>query len=303
MIPEKPNAATIVKEGSKVGESLKGRVALVTGAARGQGRRHAVRLAEEGADLIMFDVCHDIEYNRYSMSSPDDLEDAEREVEKTGQRAIAAQVDVRDKVSLVNALNDAVDELGGLHVVVANAGICPLGTDLPVEAFATAFDVDFVGVVNTVHAALPHLGEGASVITIGSVAAVLADKAGPAAANVGPQGTGGNGYNLAKQLIDRYTMALAIQLAPKSIRANVIHPTNCNTDMLHHEAMYKVFRPDLEHPTRDDAILTLPMLQALPTPFIEPDDVSNAVCFLASDQARFVTGLRFMVDGGASLKI
>lgn len=281
---------------------MKGKVALVTGAARGQGRCHAVRLAEEGADLIMFDVCHDIEYNAYPMSSPEDLEDAKREVEKTGQRAATAEVDVRDRVSLVNALTDAVAELGGLHVVVANAGICPLGPNLPVEAFATAFDVDFVGVVNTVHAALPHLAEGASVITIGSVAALLADKAGPAA-DVGPQGTGGNGYNLAKQLIDRYTMALATQLAPKSIRANVVHPTNCNTDMLHHEAMYKIFRPDLEHPTRDDAMLTLPMLQALPTPFIEPDDVSNAVCFLASDQARFITGLRFTVDGGATLKI
>lgn len=285
-----------------MGDSLKGKVALVTGAARGQGRCHAVRLAEEGADLIMFDVCHDIEYNAYPMSSPEDLEDAKREVEKTGQRAATAEVDVRDRVSLVNALTDAVAELGGLHVVVANAGICPLGPNLPVEAFATAFDVDFVGVVNTVHAALPHLAEGASVITIGSVAALLADKAGPAA-DVGPQGTGGNGYNLAKQLIDRYTMALATQLAPKSIRANVVHPTNCNTDMLHHEAMYKIFRPDLEHPTRDDAMLTLPMLQALPTPFIEPDDVSNAVCFLASDQARFITGLRFTVDGGATLKI
>jgi SDR family mycofactocin-dependent oxidoreductase len=278
------------------------KVVLVTGAARGQGRSHAVKLAEEGADIILIDVCQDIDHNSYSMSTPQDLEEAQQEVEKTGRRAKSYQVDVRDRVALSNALSDALEEFGGLDVVVANAGICPLGSQLPVEAFATAFDVDFIGVVNTVHTALPHLRDGASVITIGSVAAVLAEKAGPAA-NVGPQGTGGTGYNLAKQFIDRYTFTLASQLAPRSIRANVVHPTNCNTEMLHHEAMYKMFRPDLEHPSRDDAMLSLPMMQSMPVPFIEPSDVSNAVCFLASDESRFITGLRMTVDAGACLKI
>jgi SDR family mycofactocin-dependent oxidoreductase len=281
---------------------VKDKVALVTGAARGQGRSHAVKLAEEGADIILVDVCQDVEHNGYSMATPRDLEEAQREVEKTGQRAASFQVDVRDRAALTNALNTAIEEFGHLDVVVANAGICPLGTHLPVEAFATAFDVDFIGVVNTVHAALPHLREGASVITIGSVAAVLAEKAG-AAANVGPQGTGGTGYNLAKQFIDKYTFTLASQLAPLSIRANVVHPTNCNTDMLHHEGMYKIFRPDLDHPSREDAMLSLPMMQSMPVPYIEPEDVSNAVCFLASDESRFVTGLRLTVDAGACLKI
>lgn len=283
-------------------QRLRGKVALVTGAARGQGRRHAVRLAEEGADLIMFDVCHDIEHNAYAMSTVHDLEDAAKEVEKAGQRAITAQVDVRERRDLGSALADAVEKLGGLHVVVANAGICPLGQDLPIEAFATAFDVDFLGVVNTVHAALPHLNEGASIITIGSVAALLAEKMGPSA-SVGPQGSGGHGYNLAKQFIERYTTALAAQLAPKSIRANVIHPTNCNTDMLHHEAMYRIFRPDLEHPAMEDATAVMPLMHSMPTAFIEPDDISDAVCFLASDQSRFITGLTMPVDAGAGLKV
>lgn len=281
---------------------LDGKVALVTGAARGQGRSHAVRLAEAGADVIMFDVCHDIEFNAYPMSTPSDLEDAAKEVEKTGKRAVTAQVDVRDKRALTEALAEAVEQLGGLHVVVANAGICPLGVELPVEAFAAAFDVDFIGVVNTVHAALPHLQEGASIITIGSVAALAAEKMG-AAANVGPQGPGGLGYNLAKLFIERYTTALAAQLGPKNIRANVIHPTNCNTDMLHHEAMYRIFRPDLEHPTRSDATAIMPLMHSLPTATIDPDDVSNAVCFLASDDSRFITGLKMPVDAGAGLKV
>ncbi|BBX01908.1 3-ketoacyl-ACP reductase [Mycolicibacterium moriokaense] len=277
------------------------KVVLVTGGARGQGRSHAVRLAEEGADVILFDICSDVEHNAYSLATEHDLEEVGREVEKTGRRAVTAVVDVRDRAALGTALNDAVAELGKLDVVVANAGICPMGTDVPIDAFANAFDVDFVGVVNTVHVALPHLSEGASIITVGSIAGLLAEKAGPAV-SMGPNGAGGAGYNLAKQFIDKYTMALANQLAPKSIRVNVVHPTNVNTPMLHNEPMYKMFRPDLEHPTLDDAVLTFPILQGMPIPYVEPDDVSHAVCYLASDESRYVTGVQLKVDAGASLR-
>ncbi|WP_319447734.1 MULTISPECIES: mycofactocin-coupled SDR family oxidoreductase [unclassified Mycobacterium] len=277
------------------------KVVLVTGGARGQGRRHAVKLAEEGADIILFDICHDIEHNDYPLASEHDLEEARLEVEKTGRRAVAAEVDVRDRAALEAALTEAIGEFGKLDVVVANAGICPLGANQPVGAFTNAFDVDFVGVVNTVHAALPHLSAGASIVTVGSVAGLLAEKAGPGAAS-GPTGAGGSGYNLAKQFIDRYTMALAAQLAPQSIRANVVHPTNVNTPMLHNEPMYKMFRPDLEHPGLDDALLTFPMMQGMPIPFVEPDDVSHAVCYLASDESRYVTGVQLKIDAGASLK-
>ncbi|MGE2734557.1 mycofactocin-coupled SDR family oxidoreductase [Mycolicibacterium vaccae] len=280
---------------------VEGKVVLVTGGARGQGRRHAVRLAEEGADIILFDVCADIEHNPYALATPEDLEEAGREVEKSGHRVISAAVDVRDRPGLEEALSAAVGELGKLDVVVANAGICPLGDQQPIDAFANAFDVDFVGVVNTVHVALPHLAAGASIITVGSVAGLLAEKAGPGSA-MGPQGAGGAGYNLAKQFIDRYTMALAGQLAPKSIRVNVIHPTNVNTPMLHNEPMYKMFRPDLEHPGLDDALLTFPMMQGMPIPYVEPEDISHAVCYLASDESRYVTGVQLKVDAGASLK-
>lgn len=276
------------------------RVVLITGAARGQGRSHAVRLAEEGADVILFDICSNIETNRYPLATSEDLREAALEVEKTGRRAVSAEVDVRDKGALTRELTRAVGELGGrLDVVVANAGICPLGSDLPIGAFADALDVDFVGVVNTVHAALPFLSAGASIITTGSVAALIAASQ---PAGGGPMGPGGAGYCLAKQFVEAYTLQLAAQLAPSSIRANVIHPTNCNTAMLNSEPMYKQFRPDLEHPTRDDALLAFPAMQAMPVPFVEPADVSEVVCFLASDESRYVTGSQFKVDAGAMLK-
>jgi SDR family mycofactocin-dependent oxidoreductase len=287
-------------KGTDVGR-VQDKVVLVTGAARGQGRRHAVKLAEEGADVILFDICHDVEHNEYPLASEHDLDEARREVEKTGRRAVATQVDVRDRTALETALTSAIAEFGKLDVVVANAGICPLGANQPIGAFVNAFDVDFVGVVNTVHVALPHLTAGASIVTVGSVAGLLAEKSGPGT-NIGPNGAGGAGYNIAKQFIDRYTMALAAQLAPLSIRANVVHPTNVNTPMLHNEPMYKVFRPDLEHPGLDDALLTFPLMQGMPIPFVEPDDISHAVCYLASDESRYVTGVQLKVDAGASLK-
>jgi SDR family mycofactocin-dependent oxidoreductase len=276
------------------------KVVLVTGGARGQGRSHAVRLAEEGADIILFDICHDIENNRYPLATSRDLEEAGLEVEKTGRRAYTAEVDVRDRTAVSREIDNAVAEFGQLDVVVANAGICPLGTDVPIGGFVDAFDVDFVGVVNTVHASLSHLRSGGSVITVGSVAGLIAETA--PAGTVGPMGPGGEGYNLAKQFIDRYTKALAKQLAPLSIRANVIHPTNVNTPMLNSEPMYRTFRPDLENPTRADALSAWPVMQAMPIPYVEPQDVSNAVCFLASDESRYVTGLQFRVDAGATLK-
>jgi SDR family mycofactocin-dependent oxidoreductase len=276
------------------------KVVLVTGGARGQGRSHAVKLAEEGADIILFDICHDIETNEYPLATPHDLEEAELEVEKTGRRAYAAQVDVRDRAAVSRELANAVAEFGRLDVVVANAGICPLGAHLGVQAFVDAFDVDFIGVVNTVHTSLPHLTQGASIIMTGSIAGLLAAKM-PAGAG-GPQGPGGAGYSYAKQLVDSYTIQLAGQLAPQSIRVNAIHPTNVNTPMLNSDPMYRQFRPDLEHPTRDDALLAFPAMQAMPIPYVEPQDISNMVCFLASDESRYVTGSQFKVDAGAMLK-
>src|SRR3984893_16681019 len=194
---------------------VEGKVVLITGGARGQGRSHAVKLAEEGADVILFDICHDIDTNEYALATSRDLEEAGLEVEKTGRKAYTAEVDVRDRAAISRELANAVAEFGKLDVVVANAGICPLGADLPIQAFADPFDVDFGVVVNPVHAGLPYLQSGASIITTGSVGGLIAGLQPPGAG--GPQSPRGAGYSYAKQLVDSYTLQLAAQLAQESI--------------------------------------------------------------------------------------
>lgn len=277
---------------------VEGKRALVTGAARGQGRHHAARLAEEGADVVLIDVCADIPGVGYHMATREDLDETVQLVEKFDRRAVPAIVDVRDRPALQQVVESAVDTLGGLDIVVANAGICPIGADYPVTAFTDAVDVDLIGVLNTIHVALPFLSPGGSIIATGSVAAML-----PNAVNNPDNGPGGAGYGLAKQFIGQYVVVLARQVASRGIRVNAVHPTNCNTDMLHSPPMYKAFRKDLAEPTRADAEEAFPHMQAMPIPYVEPDDIAHAVVYLASDESRYVTGLQLPVDGGALLKI
>lgn len=281
---------------------LTGKVAIVTGGARGQGRSHAIHMADQGADIIVVDIGEDISSNRYPLATREDLDETARLVEKAGRRVVAAQVDVRDRIGLKRVVDDAVAELGGLHIVVANAGICPLGNDVPVQGFVDAFDVDFIGVVNTVHVALPHLTPSGSIVVTGSVAG-LVPQAGGVNGQGGLQGPGGDGYGLAKKMIRDYTRSLALTLGPQQIRINAVHPTNVDTDMLQNPSMYQTFRPDLPQPTREDAEVTFPFMQAMPIPYIEPADISHAVVYLASDESRYVTGQQLFVDAGASLKL
>lgn len=274
---------------------LDGKIALITGAARGQGRSHAITLAAHGADIIALDICRDIDTNSYSLATEEDLAETQRLVEKEDRRCITSIADVREPSQLREAIAAGVAELGGLHIVVANAGICPLG-DVPRKAFLDAVDVDLVGVINTVSAAYPHLSSGASIIATGSVAALMKGGTDNPAL-----GAGGAGYSHAKRGVAEFVHALALALAPESIRVNAVHPTNCNTDMLHSEGMYKVFRPDLETPTREDAEGAFYYNQPMPVPWVEPVDISNAVAFLASDEAKFVTGLQMKVDAGTAI--
>lgn len=280
---------------------LSGKVAVVTGAARGQGRSHAVHMADEGADIIALDICADIASNEYPLASPADLDETAKLIEKSGRRVVSAVVDVRDRAALKKALDGAVAELGGLHVVVANAGICPQGNHIPYRGFIDAFDVDFVGAVNTVHLGLEHLTAGGSIIVTGSIAGLVEQK--DLATGGGPQGPGGAGYGMAKKMVRDYTKALALTMAPHNIRVNTVHPTSVNTDMLHNLPMYRTFRPDLSDPTREDAEVVFPILQAMPIPYVEPEDVSHAIVYLASDESRYVTGQQLFVDGGAGLKM
>jgi SDR family mycofactocin-dependent oxidoreductase len=277
---------------------VQGKVAFITGAARGQGRSHAVRLAEEGADIIAVDLCRDIETIKYRMATPDDLKETVRLVEAQGQRIVAVHADVREKAELASALEQGIGELGRLDVVVAQAGIAGMQGDPPLQAWSDVIDTNLVGSINAIQVALPHLGEGASVIATASTAALM---------NVVPMqqvGTdpGGVAYMTAKRMLSQYVHDLARELAPRRIRANVVHPTNCNTDMLRSDPMYRSFRPDLENPTWDDAVLAFPVQQAMPIAYIEPVDISNAVLFLASDEARYITGMQLRVDAGGYLK-
>jgi NAD(P)-dependent dehydrogenase (short-subunit alcohol dehydrogenase family) len=255
-------------------------------------------LAAEGADIIAVDICADIETNEYPLARPEDLDETARLVEKEGQHAYTEIADVRDRAALSAAIDRGVAEFGRLDIVVANAGIAPLTAGSGIQAFADAVDVDLLGVLNLVHASLKHLGSGASVIVTGSMAAALASS------NSGgiDAGCGGAGYGFAKQVVAHYVNDLALQMAPLNIRVNAVHPTNVNTNMLHSAPMYRAFRPDLPNPTREDAELTFPMLQAMPIPYVEPEDISELVVYLASDGARYVTGQQIAVDGGCGVK-
>jgi SDR family mycofactocin-dependent oxidoreductase len=277
---------------------VEGKVAFITGAARGQGRSHAVRLAEEGADIIAVDLCRDYETVGYPMATPEDLKETVRLVEEQGRRIVARQADVRDVAGLREALEAGIAELGGLDIVVAQAGIAPLRGEPRMQAWCDAVDVDLIGSINAIQISLPHLREGASVIATGSTAALMEH----GIVDTPGSNPGGAGYVYAKRALSEYVHELARNLAPLKQRANVVHPTNVDTRMLQSEPMYQSFRPDLEHPTRQDAEPAFAVQQAMPIPYVEPGDISNAVLFLASDEARYITGTQLRVDAGGYLK-
>lgn len=191
-----------------------------------------------------------------------------------------------------------IAEFGRLDVVVAQAGVAGMKGEPQTQAWTDVVNTNLVGTMNAVHAALPHLKAGASIIATGSTAALMdvskVDQPG--------KDLGGVAYVFSKRALSQFIDTLATHLAPRMIRANVLHPTNCNTDMLQSEPMYRSFRPDLEHPRREDAEPAFGVQQAMPIPYIEPEDSSNMVLFLASDESRYVTGMQMRVDGGGYLK-
>jgi SDR family mycofactocin-dependent oxidoreductase len=282
---------------------LEGKVAFITGGARGQGRAHAIAMAKEGADIIVIDICRQIESNPYPLATPDDLAETERSIKELGRNVYAKIADVRERHELRDALEAAVADFGRLDIVVANAGILPMamGRAFDPMAFVDASDVDLLGVMNTVAVALPHLGEGASIIITGSTAGMM--KGTTDNPDMGP---GGAGYSWSKGVLIEYTEQMALQCAPKMIRVNAIHPTNCNTHLLHNDGLYKMFRPDMvaegKTPKREDAEPLFTIFQAMPIPFVEPEDIANLGVFLASEDSRYITGQQIRVDGGSLLR-
>lgn len=277
---------------------LEGKVAFITGAARGQGRSHAIRLAQEGADIIAVDICRQIESNPYPLSTPEDLAETERQVKELGRRIVARQADVRERSELKAALDDGLTDLGHLDVIVANAGILPMAMGDPHSMdFVDAVDVDLIGVMNAVGVGLPHLPKFGSIVVTGSTAGMM-----PNTTDNPAMGPGSAGYGWSKRVLIEYVEQLGLQVATDFIRVNAVHPTNCNTHLLHNEGLYSVFRPDLENPTREDVEPAFTYFQAMPIPYVEPVDISNLVLFLASEESRYITGQNIRVDAGSLLK-
>ncbi|WP_395105452.1 mycofactocin-coupled SDR family oxidoreductase [Actinomadura sp. SCN-SB] len=267
-----------------------GRVALVTGAARGQGRAHAVRLAEEGADIIALDLCRQIDTVPYPLSTPDDLAETAGLVTATGREVVTAVADVRDLDETRAAIDDAVARLGRLDIVVANAGVHSGGVpswELTDEAWQDLVDVNLTGVWITCKAAAPHLiGSGGGSIVITSSTAGLRPYGGIAH------------YVAAKHALMGLTKTLAQELGAQGVRVNAVNPTQVDTDMIQNPLVRRLFVPDVEEPTREQFAAASQDGMLLPTPWLDPSDVSDAVAFLASDEARFVTGIGLPVDAG-----
>jgi SDR family mycofactocin-dependent oxidoreductase len=276
---------------------VSGKAVVITGAARGQGRSHAVRLAQEGADIIAIDIPFDPGVTEYPLATGEELAETARLVEKAGRRAVVRQADVRDRAALRAAIDESVAELGRLDAVVANAGILPIGAHRPIDAFTETVDTNLTGVLNTVHAALPHLGEGGSVIVTGSAAGLM-----PGHGDVAQAGSGFAAYKYAKRSLVDFVNTLAVQLGPTGRRINAVHPTNVDTAMVQNEVMYRAIRPDLESPTREDAEQGFTSMHSIAVPYVDPSDVSHAVVYLASDESRYVTGLHLKIDAGALVK-
>ena len=271
-----------------------GKVAFITGAARGQGREHAIRLAEEGADIIAVDVCGDIEGAPYPLATEADLDETAALVEKLDRRILTAKADVRDVEGLRVALQQGVDELGRLDVVVANAGIS--GNPSPAaqideSAWQTMLNINLTGVWHTIKVAVPHMsdGRGGSIILVSSM--------------LGLRGGGYMAhYASAKHAVVGLMNSLANELAPQWIRVNSIHPGNVLTPMIDNEQFRRTVRPDLAEPTMADAAEVIGHFHMLPVPFFEARAVSNAVLFLASDEAKYITGAALPIDAGAVAK-
>ncbi|MCV7314165.1 mycofactocin-coupled SDR family oxidoreductase [Mycolicibacillus parakoreensis] len=261
-----------------------GKRVLITGAARGMGRSHAVRLAEQGADLILIDICHSLPDVEYPLASRRDLEETAALVEEHGRRAVTAVVDVRDEAALRAAVDEGVAALGGLDAAVANAGVLTAGTwdTTTSEQWRTVVDVNLIGTWNTCAAALPHLVDrGGSLINISSSAGI--------------KGTPLHlPYTASKHGVVGLSKALANELAAHNVRVNTVHPTGVETGM----------RPDsLQGLLADRRPDLAPIfVNAIPVLMAEAVDISNAVLFLVSDESRYVTGLEFKVDAGVSIR-
>src|SRR5258707_239316 len=245
---------------------VEGKVAFITGAARGQGRSHAVRLAQEGADIIAVDICAQVGSVPYAMSTPQDLAETVKEVEALDGRIVATKADVRHYAGLKQALDDGVAQLGRLDIVCSNAGIASFGqaAELDETTWQDMIDIQLTGMWHACKAAIPHLvagGRGGAIVITSSTAGLKGFE------------------NLAHYVSAKHggvglMRTLALELAPHFIRGNTVHPTGVNTPMTHNEPTYRLFLPDVQHPTREQFAEAYKAINALPVPWVEPIDIS-----------------------------
>jgi SDR family mycofactocin-dependent oxidoreductase len=272
-----------------VAGKLEGKVAFITGAARGQGRSHAIRLASEGANVIAVDICGPVGSVAYPMSTAEDLAETVRQVEALDRRIVARQADVRDEAGLKAAFEAGVAELGPVDIVLANAGIAPMALgEEPHEAWQDVIDVNLTGVFNTVETAIPSMierGAGGAIVLTSSTAGIN---------GIGGPSRGGLGYTASKHGVVGLMRSYANTLAPHRIRVNSVHPTGVNTPMVVNEVMQQFLESDPQ--------LSNAMANALPVDMLEPADISNAIAWLVSDDARYITGVTLPVDAGFTNK-
>ncbi len=264
---------------------LDGKVAFITGAARGQGRSHAVRLAQEGADIIAVDICAQIDSVPYPMSTPEDLAQTVKEVEAEGRNIVAMQSDVRDVSALRHAFEEGTAELGAVDIVLANAGIGPGGHEPQDQDWEDVIAVNLTGVWNTGRIAIPSMierGQGGAIVLTSSTGGLM---------GVGTNDTGILGYTAAKHGVVGLMRSWANYLAPHNIRVNSVAPTGCRTPMSMNASLADILEAN---PGVASA-----MSNAMPVDMVEAIDVSNAIAWLVSDDARYVTGTVIPVDAGA----
>ncbi len=265
--------------------SLAGKVAFITGAARGQGRAEAVRLASDGANIIAIDICDQIASVPYPMATADDLAATVKLVEDTGARIVAREADVRDQTSLATAVQSGIDELGRLDIVVANAGIAPMESGA--DGWRDVIDVNLTGVHNTVEVAMPRMieqSDGGSIVLISSAAGLV---------GIGGGDPGSLGYTAAKHGLVGLMRAYANHLAPHSIRVNSIHPTGVNTPMIDNDHTRQWLTNMMAKSKRPPD-----MGNAMPVAVLEVEDIAAAVAWMVSDEARYITGVTLPVDAG-----
>lgn len=274
---------------------LEGKVAFITGAARGQGRSHALRLASEGADIIAVDICRQIDTIPYPLATTEDLQETARAVRDLGRRIEVFQADVRNFEELNEAASKGVASLGRIDIVIANAGIASATTgtlSLSEQEWGDTIDVNLSGAWRTCKVVVPYIIEG----NRGGSVAIISSAAGLRGyPNVGH-------YVSAKHGLVGLMRTLALELAPHFIRVNSIHPTQVDTMMIQNPEFYRIFEPDAANPTRESFAVASQTTQALPIPWLEPNDVSSAVLYLVSDDGRYVTGVALPVDGGCVIK-